>query len=451
MHIKTIMLTSAFLAIIQNAALAQKLTVENMTAAPMDLSASQYERKDLADQPCGLVKVQLATMGAKFEGNIVGKTDYKTGEYWVYMSQGSYMLTVKHPNFVPLKVNFRDHGIVKIEGKRTYILTLQMPQTRDAVQKQKLIIKYSPTSAMVIVDSKVYRGNGQIELELPVGDHNYTIAEDGYNSIDGIARLNAVSPRTITESLVRAVAAQAPLDDTQYSQKESSEIITVNGVSFKMVLVEGGTFMMGATLEQGSDASDDEKPAHEVTLATYSIGETEVTQELWQAVMGSNPSRFKGSNQPVEKVSWYDSQTFIQKLNQLTGRHFRLPTEAEWEYAARGGSKSRGYKYSGSNNINEVAWYSKTTDDKGSRNVKTKKANELGLYDMSGNVYEWCQGVKDNYISNPEPNPSGPTSGYHRVCRGGSWGHLAGYCRVSDRSMDVSASKSSFIGLRLAL
>ena len=146
---------------------------------------------------------------------------------------------------------------------------------------------------------------------------------------------------------------------------------------------------MGATSEQGEDADSDEKPAHQVTLSDYYIGETEVTQALWKAVMGTNPSNFKGDSNPVEKVSWNDCQEFIRKLNSLTGRTFRLPTEAEWECAARGGNQSKGYKYSGSNKIKDVAWYDGNSKDK-THAVKTKPSNELGLYDMSGNVNEWC-------------------------------------------------------------
>ena len=170
---------------------------------------------------------------------------------------------------------------------------------------------------------------------------------------------------------------------------------TVNGVTFKMIPVEGGSFMMGATEEQLSDADSDEKPAHKVTLSSFSIGETEVTQELWQAVMGSNPSSFTGNLQrPVESMTWDDGQAFIAKLNELTGANFRLPTEAEWEYAARGGNKSKGYKYAGSNVIGQVAWYENNAEDVGedspdygTHQVATKAPNELGLYDMSGNVW----------------------------------------------------------------
>ena len=171
-----------------------------------------------------------------------------------------------------------------------------------------------------------------------------------------------------------------------------------NGVSFEMVEVRGGTFRMGATSEQGSDACDWEKPVHSVTLSGYNIGKTEVTQELWQAVMGSNPSRFKGDNMPVECVSWDDCQEFIRKLNSLTSQNFRLPTEAEWEFACRGGNNSRGYKYSGSNYIDNVAWYDGNSGDK-THPVATKSPNELGIYDMSGNVWEWCNDWGGGYSS----------------------------------------------------
>ena len=205
---------------------------------------------------------------------------------------------------------------------------------------------------------------------------------------------------------------------------------TVGGVQFKMIAVEGGTFTMGATSEQGNDAYDWEKPAHAVTLSGYSIGETEVTQALWLAVMGSNPSYFSGNQKPVEEVSWNDCQNFIKKLNELTGEHFRLPTEAEWEFAARGGIKSQGYKYAGSNSADEVA------ADHNS-DVATKKANELGLYDMSGSVLEWCNDWYDDYSSSSQTNPTGPNSGEKRVLRGaqgGGEGLLTENCfRVSYR------------------
>jgi len=223
--------------------------------------------------------------------------------------------------------------------------------------------------------------------------------------------------------------------------------VKVKGVSFKMIALQGGTFQMGS-----NSGDSGETPVHEVRLNNFSIGQTDVTQELWEAVMGTNPSDFKGNKKPVEKVSWDDCQTFIQKLNQQTGKQFRLPTEAEWEFAARGGSQSKGYTYSGSNTLSDVAWYSgnsgSTTHD-----VATKSPNELGIYDMSGNVFEWCQDWygSDYYSNSVVNNPSGPSSGSHRVIRGGSWYCDAIYCRVSCRDSYTPSNSDYDVGFRLAL
>ena len=182
------------------------------------------------------------------------------------------------------------------------------------------------------------------------------------------------------------------------------ETIYVGDVNIEMVKVEGGTFDMGATKEQ-EEPWDSEKPVHKVTLSSFSIAKTEVTQELWQAVMGNNPSYFKGSNLPVEVVSWNDCQEFIRKLNAMTGYNFRLPTEAEWEFAARGGNKSQHYQYSGSNDVGSVAWYGDNSGGK-THPVATKAPNELGIYDMSGNVWEWCEDWYGSYSSNATPTAS---------------------------------------------
>ena len=231
---------------------------------------------------------------------------------------------------------------------------------------------------------------------------------------------------------------------------ESSKTYTVNGVSFTMIGVEGGTFVMGS-LDDDNDAYNSEKPAHLVTLSSYYIGETEVTQALWQAVMGDNPSSFRGDMQrPIECVSWGECQTFISRLNELTGENFCLPTEAEWEYAARGGKKSRGYKYSGSNNIGKVAWYRSNTPGK-TNAVKTKQPNELGIYDMSGNVYEWCSDWYGEYSSSAQTDPTGHSSSSNRVLRGGSWFNDERDCRVACRTYRSPASKGNDYGLRLAI
>ena len=247
--------------------------------------------------------------------------------------------------------------------------------------------------------------------------------------------------------------------------KNEEQTFTVNGVNFKMVSVEGGTFQMGST-----DGESDEQPVHQVKLSSFHIGQTEVTQELWEAVMGSNPSYFKGDKLPVESVSWYDCQTFIKRLNNLTGQRFRLPTEAEWEYAARGGNRSKGYLYSGSDNLNDVAWYWQNSgvvwlsgtdedlfyveiDDNNCRphEVATKAPNELGIYDMSGNVWEWCQDWYDKYRSGAQTNPTGPSSGSYRVIRGGSWSSGAAGCRCASRDSYTPTPAGNNLGFRLAL
>ena len=217
----------------------------------------------------------------------------------------------------------------------------------------------------------------------------------------------------------------------------------------KFITVTGGTFTMGATSEQGSDYYSDERPTHSVTLSTFQIGETEVTQELWEAVMGDNPSYFKGVNLPVENVSWNDCQEFISELNKLTGKSYRLPTEAEWEYAARGGNKSKGYKYSGGNDIGAVAWYDGNASS--THDVATKSPNELGIYDMSGNVWEWCSDWYGSYLSGSQTNPQGPSSGSIRVVRGGSWDFIARLCRVSFRNFSAPGDRSFNLGFRLGL
>ena len=249
-----------------------------------------------------------------------------------------------------------------------------------------------------------------------------------------------------------STAAKKQTTTTKPAKTPIVKTYEVNDINFQMVEVRGGTFTMGTTNEQGSDAYNDEKPAHSVTLSSYYIGKTEVTQELWEAVMGDNPSWFKGDRKPMECVSWDDCQTFISKLSSLTGKKFRLPTEAEWEFAARGGIKSKGYKYSGSNTLDDVAWY-KDNSGNTTHEVGTKSPNELGLYDMSGNVEEWCNDWYGDkyYSSSPSNNPTGLSSGAYRVLRGGGWSHFAGGCCSSIRDHNYPDNRSFYRGLRLCL
>lgn len=227
----------------------------------------------------------------------------------------------------------------------------------------------------------------------------------------------------------------------------ADKTFTVNGVEFGMMYVEGGTFMMGS---DDADAEDDEKPVHQVTLSDYYMGQTEVTQALWKAVMGSNPSWTEGDNLPVENVSWDDCLDFIDKLNQITGENFSLPTETQWEFATRGGVYSEGYKYSGSNNLDDVAWYGGNSGRK-THPVGTKQANELGIYDMSGNVWEWCSDRYDSYSPDAVTDSISNLLGSDRVRRGGSWFSNATSCRCTERFSNTQTSTSSSLGLRLAL
>ncbi len=234
--------------------------------------------------------------------------------------------------------------------------------------------------------------------------------------------------------------------------KTGCETITVHGVTFNMIYVQGGSFTMGATSEQGTeDPGSNEYPTHKVTLSDYYIGETEVTQELWCSIMGgSDPAVHQGMQKPVETVSWNDCQTFITELNRLTGKQFRLPTEAEWEYAARGGAYKSGYKYSGSNTVDDVAWYCENSNYT-TQPVKQKQPNKLGIYDMSGNVHEWCHDVYGLYTEEAQTNPQGSNSSSDHVIRGGAWLNTTNYCRVSYRYCYCVSQKNEYLGLRLAM
>lgn len=225
--------------------------------------------------------------------------------------------------------------------------------------------------------------------------------------------------------------------------------IRVKNTEFKMIFVEGGEFTMGGVSKiQVGMTERDEYPPHQVKLSDYYIGETEVTQELWEAIMDNNPSYFKGAKRPVESVSWDNCRNFVNELNKLTGLQFRLPTEAEWEYAAIGGKYGYRNKNFVDDSINDIAWYFDNSNGS-THDVKTKRGNELGLYDMLGNVYEWCNDWYDSYSSEFQLDPQGPVEGFAHVSRGGCWFYDAKSCRVSHRNYNAPSAHS--IGFRLAL
>lgn len=208
-----------------------------------------------------------------------------------------------------------------------------------------------------------------------------------------------------------------------------------------MICVEGGTFTMGSSVK-------DEFPAHEVVLETFFISETEVTQKLWISLMGNNPSEFVGLNRPVEQVSWHECQKFVEQLKQETNKPYRLPTEAEWEYAARGGNRSHHYKFSGNNNLDIVGWYSHNSN-KCTHEVKSKEQNELGIYDMNGNVWEWCQDWYGLYSGGKQYSPQGPVAGEHKIIRGGGWNNVSEFFRTSYRGRNTPTRRGNNIGFRI--
>ena len=581
--------------------LSQELMVKGMSlTTDQTANLSENMLRDNNGDYAGLVKVMLAAPSADFEGWVLKKLAHTASEHWVFMAKGSTRLKVTVPGFLPLEIDFRHYGINGIESRRTYKLTIAIPQSAsesvdDGMRYLKMRVE--PKNSVVYVDGELQSvdGNGELSVYLPIGRHTYTVSAKGYATQEGTVDLTGNTPtqqvrlastratlrvecptagaevlvggqrrgtvpwsgsldaanykvevrldgyrphqqsvtlsekenRTLTfpglQRMVgllnvnyRPLDAEVLLDGrsigttpnifrdipvgshrveirkegyqsstqsvtiTENKQTDlsgsltgntaqsavgsgasgssantglsgqSRETFTVNGVSFTMIRVDGGTFKMGATKAQDSDAYDDESPVHEVTLSTYMMGETEVTQALWKAVMGSNPSNFKGDQNPVESVSWNDCQEFLKKLNTLTGKTFRLPTEAEWEYAARGGSKSRKTKYSGGSDIGSVAWYDGNSGFK-THPVKGKVPNELGIYDMSGNVWEWCSDWYGVYSSSSLTNPKGASSGSYRVYRGGSWGHDARRCRSTLRHSGTPGSSGSYLGLRLAL
>ena len=265
------------------------------------------------------------------------------------------------------------------------------------------------------------------------------------SQIDSIAKVRQQAEK---ERLERVRKEREEAERKRRETGYSNGILKVNGAEYPMVYVSGGSFMMGS---DDSDAQSDERPVHRVTLSSYRIGKYEVTQELWEAVMGNNPSCFKGARRPVENVSWDDCQTFIRKLNSMTGQTFKLPTEAQWEFAARGGNSSNGYKYSGSNYIDNVAWHNGNSGSR-THDVGTKSPNELGIHDMSGNVDELCNDEYGYYSGKYVSDPSGPLTGSQlRTIRGGTWDYAAKSCRVSRRNISVYNYRSYNQGLRLCL
>ena len=350
---------------------------------------------------------------------------------------------------------------VRKDGYRSQQKTIQLAQQQkldvafDALSaiQGNLSVNFKPFGSDVYVDGVKVGQSPRVFNGVLVGNHNVEIRKSGYATSRQTVTISEGQTASISGSLTSSTSSSSANTLSSSASSLSGNALTIpvkNGISIEMVKVEAGSFNMGATPEM-INPDTDEKPVHRVTLTNdYYIGKYEVTQALWQAVMGSNPSHFKGDDLPVEQVSWNDCQDFISKLNAMTGKRFRLPSEAEWEYAARGGKKSRGYQYSGSNTLGDVAWYEGNSGSK-THAVGTKQPNELGIYDMTGNVYEWCQDWYGSYSSSPQTNPIGVVSGSRRVRRGGCWCYSARDCRTSYRRGNTPDFRYFDLGLRLVL
>lgn len=344
---------------------------------------------------------------------------------------------------LPNHISSKKQIVVKVDVPETHILDKPTPI------EGSLYVKSNPSGAKIFIDGRelgIVTPN-KIDNVL-IGSHKVTILFDDNKRHDVDIHINKDEIATVDVNLSDIKPIDASSDFTD-------RIFTVGGVTFKMKLVEAGTFQMGSTT-----GYSDEAPVHSVTISKdYYMGETEVTQALWKAVTGCSPTSGGsswssyyglGDSYPAYYISYEDVQSFITKLNSLTGENFRMPTEAEWEFAARGGNKSKGYTYSGSNTIGDVAWYVDNSSSK-THAVKTKAANELGIYDMSGNVFEWCSDRSGTYSSSAQTDPTGPTTGTFRVYRGGGWRSSAAYCRCANRNSNAPSNRYSGVGFRLAL
>ncbi len=394
----------------------------------------------------------LLIIGGCYGSVDVSGVSWTEKEYDYALKQHKHILVFDHENYLNLpgsKIDKDKEKLEKLEAFKQKVANGGIRVIDKWSNADKLAMKVSTSLANV---QKIHPvKGGWVRAEEFLADN-----EGILNELKELRDERVKHQALFREAQGRIKSLEAELKNLKSSMgrdQATIETITIpgTGVSFNMVRVEGGMFIMGAN-EGDEEAWNDEKPAHQVTLSDYYIGETQVTQALWQAVMRNNPSLFKGDpNRPVERVSWDDCQEFIKKLNSLTGKSFRLPTEAQWEFAARGGNKSKGYKYAGGDDLDEVAWYGRNSSDK-THPVAQKAANELGLYDMSGNVWEWCQDWYGDYANAQQTNPVGPTMGYIRVDRGGSWNNIARYCRVSYRNdFEPTANMPSNLGLRLAL
>lgn len=392
----------------------QKLTVDTFYMDAKNLRASTELKKDKNGKACALVILDIAGVDSVYFGSSNSIVDYERrgpSQFFVYMVAGSKRLDFQVPNYNALEVTFADENpaITKLKSKSTYKMVVTGME--NMVPKQELDKKTRETDSLKAANARLMQ------------------------------RQDSISKVKQEEERIKREEARKKID------------IRVGNMLFSMIFVEGGTFKMGS-----ENGEKDEQPVHDVTLSDYYIGEMEVTKELWNAVKSGSSSSLYNEKKPCTEMTYRECLEWIELLNQKTGYKFRLPTEAEWEFAARGGNKSQGYRYSGSNNLSQVAWWNGNSNNK-LHDVGMLTPNELGIYDMSGNAWEWCSDWydKDFYKTSPEKNPSknrkekGDNRVAKRVARGGCTNYGDKYCTVSYRYHCSSESRESRGGFRLVM
>ena len=372
--------------------------------------------------------INSATPGADI---IINNQKRGTGDWSGRLTAGMYLIEVQKPGYQSYQTSIQ---LAKQEEKSLTIPAL-------AAKYATMVVSVKPIGAEVWMDGEKLGASPSIFNKVLAMKHSVVIKKDGYKSLEKTIELAEGEKQTIDGTLekVQSAAASSPAGGSQGANTYVGS--TTNSAGIDMVYVQGGSFIMGKDA-----ASEDEKPEHNVTLSNYYISKTEITQGQWKAVMGYTKNSRLSDNQPV-CATFSEAQQFVRALNQKTGKSYRLPTEAEWEFAARGGNNSRGYKYSGSNNADEVAWYGSLSECKP---VATKKPNELGIYDMSGNLEEWTADYYDSYSSQSQVNPTGPSRGSKRVVRGGGYWHSMDWAvRIANR--DDQEENSSIFGFRVVM
>lgn len=413
----------------------------------------------------------------QMDGKVIGSTSWK-GK----LAEGLHTIIVEKEGFFS-----REQQVTILRGRDMHVDLMLTPKTGS------LEITTEPPGVMITLDGRMYGLTPKTIKDLPLGTYSLSLDKPEHTSIIKRITISDSDLQKLEFSLAsgKEVVISSDKDSTwvfidnekmgvtplriwlkygSHNIKLQRETLTTietievmhggsKDYSFtlsnivdpfvgQLVFVKGGSFRMGDLF---GDGNKEEKPVHQVTLSDFHIGKFEVTQSQWESIMGSNPSHFNGCpNCPVERVSWIDVQEFLVKLNELTDKTYRLPTEAEWEFAAKGGSKSKGFLYSGKNNVNFVAWYSGNSGNK-TNPVGQKEPNELGIYDMSGNVWEWVSDWFSYYTDTPKDNPAGPENGDGKIVKGGSWFGHAGGNRVSCRGSDEPVNKRSYIGFRVVV